>query len=166
MIPGPASLEYIADFFSRHNRTLDSLITNIQLVHMKHFSVEPLACLVYPIPERPSPAVLEAAFARILAFEPKFITPPKEEEITATQALIAKVDECRVEVLGVYRKLRIAFDLMKRVQLFCVARKYKGMGWDIENGLTHIFQQFLSGKATVHRWVKEMHRIVRYKDIC
>ncbi|TEB32692.1 hypothetical protein FA13DRAFT_1686816 [Coprinellus micaceus] len=160
VIPGPASLEYIADFFSRHSRTLDSLITNIQLVHMKHFSVEPLACLVYPIPERPSPAVVEVAFARILAFEPKFSISP-EEEFSATETLIAKVYECRVAVLGVYRKLKIAFDLMKRVQLFCVARKYKGMGWDIENGLTQIFLQFLSGKATVHRWVKEMHRIVR-----
>jgi hypothetical protein len=108
--------------------------------------------------------VVEVAFARILAFEPKFSISP-EEEFSATETLIAKVYECRVAVLGVYRKLRIAFDLMKRVQLFCVARKYKGMGWDIENGLTQIFLQFLSGKATVHRWVKEMHRIVRYNDI-
>ncbi|KAF5313494.1 hypothetical protein D9611_008637 [Ephemerocybe angulata] len=88
---GPTVLRFIADHFSRHNRTLDSLITNIQLVYMKHFTVEPLTCLLHNTPsldesengsERnlsegegttglPSPALLETVFERIVAVDKK-----------------------------------------------------------------------------------------------
>ncbi|KAJ3507772.1 hypothetical protein NMY22_g16828 [Coprinellus aureogranulatus] len=166
IIPGPASLEYVADFFSRHNRTLDSLITNIQLVHMKHFSVEPLTCLAYPTPLTHSPAILEAAFARILAVEPKFTltsetSKKKNRGRAPPEVLMEKVDQYREAVFKVYHKLRIAFTWMKTLHMYCKTQNYKGLGWDLENNLTEIFQQFLKGTRSVDSWLTEMRRIIK-----
>ncbi|TFK94352.1 hypothetical protein K466DRAFT_642285 [Polyporus arcularius HHB13444] len=46
VMPGPGALEYIVDFASRHNASPDAVLTMLQLVHMKHFTL-PLSIFVH-----------------------------------------------------------------------------------------------------------------------
>ncbi|KAI0922909.1 hypothetical protein AcW1_002571 [Taiwanofungus camphoratus] len=43
---GPATLDFIADFSSRHSPSLDAIFTLLQIAHLKHFE-EPLTVLVH-----------------------------------------------------------------------------------------------------------------------
>ncbi|KAI0046775.1 hypothetical protein FA95DRAFT_1542047 [Auriscalpium vulgare] len=43
---GPATLDFLADFFCRHTSSVDAVLTVLQLAHLKHFD-EPLAILLY-----------------------------------------------------------------------------------------------------------------------
>ncbi|KAF7359177.1 Origin recognition complex subunit 3-like [Mycena sanguinolenta] len=38
LLPGPALLEYVEDYYTTHNPSLDALITLLQVAHLKHFT--------------------------------------------------------------------------------------------------------------------------------
>ncbi|KAJ2923140.1 hypothetical protein H1R20_g13954, partial [Candolleomyces eurysporus] len=119
VILGPAALEYISDFFTRHNRTLDSLITLIQLAYMKHFSVDPLTSLLYSTPSGPSSALLEAALTSILATNETAMEGISGAD-AAKEKIIELIDESRSKIQKRYKSMRIAFNLTRLMQLFFV----------------------------------------------
>ncbi|KAL1698990.1 origin recognition complex subunit 3 N-terminus-domain-containing protein [Schizophyllum commune] len=53
LIPGPATLDFLADYTSRHVRSVDSVISILQLALLKHFATEPLSVLV-AVPSEPA----------------------------------------------------------------------------------------------------------------
>ncbi|RXW15562.1 hypothetical protein EST38_g10288 [Candolleomyces aberdarensis] len=138
VILGPAALEHISDFFTRHNRTLDSLITLIQLAYMKHFSVGPLTSLLYSTPSTPSPALLEAALTSILATNETAMDGISGAD-AAKEKIVELIDESRSKIQKRYKTIRIAFNLTRLMQLFFVGEGYKGLGWNLENDLCAIF---------------------------
>ncbi|KAK7035839.1 origin recognition complex subunit 3-like protein [Favolaschia claudopus] len=40
LLPGPTLLEYLEDYYLTHNTSLDSLITILQIAHLKHFTTD------------------------------------------------------------------------------------------------------------------------------
>ncbi|KAJ2915754.1 hypothetical protein MD484_g4658, partial [Candolleomyces efflorescens] len=136
VILGPAALEYISDFFTRHNRTLDSLTTLIQLAYMKHFSI--LTSLLYSTPQNPSSALLSTALTSVLATNEAALEGVSGAD-EAKGRIISIIDESRTNVEKQYKSIKIAFNLMRLMQLFFVKEGYKGLGWNLENDLCAIF---------------------------
>ena len=108
---GPAALEHITDFASRHSASPDALVTMIQLAYMKHFS-QPLSALVHDEILRPtssdtenaSPALLAALHARLLAASGSQVQAGEDET-----ALLSTVSAARAAFHRTTSRLRVAF---------------------------------------------------------
>ncbi|KIM41529.1 hypothetical protein M413DRAFT_445512 [Hebeloma cylindrosporum] len=140
IIIGPATLQYLNDYFTRYHSSVDAILTILQLAHLKHFSSDPLTILVHSTPSvatlsRPNSSLfLQAVSART--------KPSREEEDvnmdaqSLSQRAIDQVDKIRTEFYSRHRNLRVGFAVVLRMQTFLRSYYYKGLDWsaDLENG--------------------------------
>ena len=169
LILGPTSLRHISDLYSSHNRSLDALITNIQLIYMKHFSIDPLTTFFYSTPElTPSTRPLfEEAFTRVLSLDPEFLqvppieggaekkgsnpkqkattTPAEPEQIIAN--LLIEINVSRRAIHTSYQSIKLAFGLSHTIQVFLTGQNTRGVGWDLEGGLVEVFIAYLNAAS-------------------
>ncbi|KAL1661037.1 origin recognition complex subunit 3 N-terminus-domain-containing protein [Schizophyllum commune] len=71
LIPGPATLDFLADYTSRHVTSVDSVISILQLALFKHFATEPLSVLV-AVPSEPAHMKMQEPPANVEANSEEF----------------------------------------------------------------------------------------------
>ncbi|KAF9522255.1 origin recognition complex subunit 3 N-terminus-domain-containing protein [Crepidotus variabilis] len=137
---GPPLLEYLQDYFNRHNASVDAILTILQLAHLKHFSLEPLRLFVKHTPantlSQPS-AFVDALRVRLrLASKTreKNSMDVDEQDFRAPEDLITAVDKSRTEFHNHARNIRIAFGIIERIQVILERHGHKGLGWSGEKG--------------------------------
>ncbi|KAK0451861.1 origin recognition complex subunit 3 N-terminus-domain-containing protein [Armillaria borealis] len=159
---GPAALSFIVDYYSRYNPSLDSLLNMLQLVHLKHFMVNPLSLLVETTPGSDTlSAVTSFSFVDILFGR---LCTAKTSEAWHEQplpTLIAAVDEAREVFHARVRKSRLAFELMMVAHEFLACLGYKSVERDAHHStaLLRIAIDLVKGRSTKH--VETLSSLVR-----
>ncbi|KAK0498880.1 origin recognition complex subunit 3 N-terminus-domain-containing protein [Armillaria luteobubalina] len=153
---GPAALNFIVDYYSRYNPSLDSLLNMFQLVHLKHFMVNPLSLLVKTTPGQKilstatSFSFVDTLFGRLCT--------TKTSEAWHKQplpTLIAAVDEARKAFHSRVRKSRLAFEVMMVVHEYLARLGYK----NVERDAHHIAIDLVKGRSPKH--IETLSSLVR-----
>ncbi|TFK25404.1 hypothetical protein FA15DRAFT_590498 [Coprinopsis marcescibilis] len=171
VILGPIALQYIADFYLRYNPTFDSLITNLQLMHMKHFSIEPLTSILYSTPrskELSQPEwsdIADDLLTRLAPVSKKLSDEKRNQQwkLLTPANLPNLVEKHRKQLYSRAKAVVVVFNVMKIIQLFLVNEGYKGLGWDFKIGLSDILVEFLQNN--VDRDVKDLSLIMRKMSV-
>ncbi|PPQ91406.1 hypothetical protein CVT25_014294 [Psilocybe cyanescens] len=174
---GPAILEYLQDYFTRYNSSADVILTILQIVHLRHFSSDPLSVLVLETPSldalsdaNSSGFVNSIAIRLLLPIGNDSTDMAEQEPFTSAQieSMIRKVDAARQTYRSCFRNLRIAFSLMVRTQAFLEEQGYKGLDWssDIKSGSnssgTNLFKPMLNVlRANVQKDIKQLSLLTR-----
>ncbi|KAF9451117.1 hypothetical protein P691DRAFT_787904 [Macrolepiota fuliginosa MF-IS2] len=148
---GPAALAGIVDHYTRHDSSLDALITCVQLVHLKHFLVEPLSLLVHP----PSELTTDPAYRPILFFLHSRLPPSTPNE---PQALLDILTEHHTTFVTKSRSLRLGLTLLRTLHTFLTFRGYK----PLHSHSGHVASTLIAAlRGQVTREVKALSTYVR-----
>ncbi|KII85810.1 hypothetical protein PLICRDRAFT_56289 [Plicaturopsis crispa FD-325 SS-3] len=157
---GPAILSFLDDHFSRHNTSVDGVISILQLAYMKHFD-EPLAVLaadsllgtpsigaaIQKLQDPSSTPFLESLVARLQLPSPD------------AQDVIAAVDDARAQFRSKARRSAVAFQVMRRVQAFMRAQGYKTASGETDGGIVSMWCTATRGRmARTAKWLGTMVR--------
>ncbi|KAH7928820.1 hypothetical protein BV22DRAFT_1126185 [Leucogyrophana mollusca] len=136
---GPATIEFLTDFYTRHSPSLDTIISILQLVHMKHFE-EPLTLLVSErflpdamelLPQPDSFPFLDSIFTRVhhssLIPSVDHSTRWRNEHL---DSLLDAVDSARYKYRRQAKILRVAFQLVLGIRRFMLRQGYKSAEGD------------------------------------
>ncbi|KAF8653670.1 hypothetical protein AX16_003821 [Volvariella volvacea WC 439] len=133
---GPTALKFAVDYFSRQSASIDSLVTILQLMHLKHVTSHPLGFLVASTPSPEDLSQPEAAhridqlFIHIQSLSG---TRPSQWPNLTLSDLLEAVDRARTSVHLRLRNYRIAFRVFVFVQRFMMDEGYKGLDWSQED---------------------------------
>ncbi|KIY49747.1 hypothetical protein FISHEDRAFT_40796, partial [Fistulina hepatica ATCC 64428] len=120
---GPTALNTLLDYISRHHASLDSLLTILQLAHLKHFDNDPLTALVRRIPTdddmKPLIDPLLTRFAQILSTDAEAWRNLDED------GLVASVDEARAQFHARAARLKLGICVLDVVNQFMAHERYK-----------------------------------------
>ncbi|KAG6902728.1 hypothetical protein C0995_012392 [Termitomyces sp. Mi166 len=136
IIIGPGVLTYLADYYNRHNSSVDAALNILQLAHLKHFSGEALTLIVRstPAPEALSQDTslpfIEELLSRLQSFETSSNANDRNWTKQSISSLIAATDNARTDMYSRARRLRIGFGIVKLIQDFMTSQGYKGLDWD------------------------------------
>ncbi|KAI6130863.1 origin recognition complex subunit 3 N-terminus-domain-containing protein [Pisolithus thermaeus] len=131
---GPVLIDFLADFFERHSVSLDSLVSILQLAHMKHFE-EPLTVFLHNERLGPSDAgnsvlgepasfgFLEALFTRVR--NARDANNHKEWLNTSIDDLLSTVRTARKTFRSRVRLLRVALQVILLIRAFMLSEGYK-----------------------------------------
>ncbi|KAK0223959.1 origin recognition complex subunit 3 N-terminus-domain-containing protein [Armillaria fumosa] len=159
---GPAALNFIVDYYSRYNPSLDSLLNMFQLVHLKHFMVNPLSLLVKTTPGSDTlSAVTSSPFVDTLFGR---LCTTKTSEVWHKQplpTLITAVDEAREVFHARVRKSRLAFEVMMAVHEFLARLGYKNVERDAHHStaLLRVAIDLVKGRSPKH--IETLSSLVR-----
>ncbi|KAG2007073.1 hypothetical protein CC2G_014798 [Coprinopsis cinerea AmutBmut pab1-1] len=167
IVIGPIALQFIADYYTRWDPTLDALITNIQLIYMKHFINEPITALAHSTPSEDDlvgsewASFVEGILTRLTPISKKLTAKERDQQWKAltTSNLPDLVETHRSQFRLRVANLVLAFNVMKLIQLFLVEEGYKGLGWKLDEGLSDILVEFLQNN--VDRDIKDLSLIMR-----
>jgi len=137
IVPGPKVLEFISEYITRDNSSLDSVITILQLTHMKHMD-EPLTIFLCDellgmdsaasasrrFNESSTYPFLDYLFTRTLAFQSDSATDWQSVGIIRLLEIIA---ESRVEFISSYRRFKVGFSLIIKLRNFMAKSGYKSV---------------------------------------
>jgi origin recognition complex subunit 3 len=166
---GPIALQYLCDYYTRHDATLDSFITNLQLVHMKHFSIEPLTGLMHSTPTKNEMVksdwanVGEGLLMRLTPTSKKLSTEERDEQWKALtpSAVHGMINSYRSQFYSRAKDVVVAFNLMHLIEGFLNDEEgLRGLGWDTEAGLSDILIEVLQNN--VRKDVEHLGLIVKY----
>lgn len=164
---GPANIQYFQDYFTRYDSSLDKVLTILQLIHLKHFSSDPLTVLIHATPgvtslSRPTSFNFIDSLAERL-YAPSTQTPSEthaEDWRSITiPSLIKSIDEARTSFRSRARGIRVAFGFINLVQCFMVLQGYKGLGWGQQISLCDVFVDILEG--SLEKDIKYLSIMVR-----
>ncbi|THU95492.1 hypothetical protein K435DRAFT_966374 [Dendrothele bispora CBS 962.96] len=175
LVLGPAELEFLLDYCTRYNCSVDVILNILQLAHLKHFMnhIPSLLFLSTPassiLKEPPSFSFLETIMARLhTPGDEDNVTPSRAEEevevkdweITNISSFTKTVDSARLDFYRHCQKMRFGFKILRTIDGFLVARGYKGLDWERIHGpgIARIFVEFLKGGLT--REVKGIRLII------
>ncbi|KAK7448828.1 Origin recognition complex subunit 3 [Stygiomarasmius scandens] len=171
LVFGPAVLEFLLDYCTRYNCSLDTLLNILQLAHLKHFTSHIPSLLLL---STPSSSVIKesSSFSFLDSIMARLHTSGDEDKITALEAevkdweignitsLIKTVESARSEFYCNYRRMRLGFKIIKIIDEFLVSRGYKGL--DLERvhgpGMPRVFVALLKGSLA--RDVKGIRLII------
>ncbi|KAK1229901.1 Origin recognition complex subunit 3 [Marasmius sp. AFHP31] len=131
LVLGQAVIESLVDHFVRYDSSVDSLVNNLQLAHLKHFSVNPLTLLHHDTPsldslEDPSSLpFLETLLSRLEG--PVTGGQVNDWQLKSVQDLAKAVDTARDDFYAKERLIMLAFNLMYLFQEFVKGRGYSGI---------------------------------------
>lgn len=167
IVIGPAFLVFLTDYFIRQNASLDSILTILQLAHLKHFSGEPLTLLVQTTPSSntlshtSSFPFLDGLLTRLHTSNPPEADGTDWSQQTLPRILVA-VDEARIEFYHRARRVRIGFGIIKLVQEFLTQQGHKGLNWDRHSERTPVLDVMIDVmRGKVGSNVKVLGSIVR-----
>ncbi|KAH6891771.1 hypothetical protein BKA70DRAFT_1326087 [Coprinopsis sp. MPI-PUGE-AT-0042] len=155
LVLGPITLQYLCDYYTRHDATLDSFITNLQLVHMKHFSIEPLTGLLHSTPSKSALAqpdwanVADGLLTRLTPISRKLSTEERDEQWNSLtpSALPGLINSHRSQFYSRAKDVVVAFNLMHLIEDFLRIEGLRGLGWDTEAGLSDILIEVLQNNV-------------------
>ncbi|KAG5338495.1 hypothetical protein C0989_007267 [Termitomyces sp. Mn162] len=150
VIIGPGVLTFIADYYNRHNSSVDAVLNILQvstsyfccrskaqscikLAHLRHFSGEVLTLVVKSTPssetlsEDTSLPFVEEMLSRLQSFNP---SSGRDRSISSIPSLIAATDDARNSMYSRARQMRVGFGIVKLIQDFMTSQGYKGLDWD------------------------------------
>ncbi|KAJ6459796.1 origin recognition complex subunit 3 N-terminus-domain-containing protein [Mycena vitilis] len=122
LLPGPTLLEFVEDFYTTQNPSLDALITILQVAHLKHFSTNVFSFLsidnprISPHPTPTELSFLEALLARMSA--PRTSATPKKNaddwraNARSPEILLQSVDAERAAFVWFTRKISLGVTLL------------------------------------------------------
>lgn len=115
LVLGPSAMEGAIDYYTRHNNSIDALMTCIQLAHLKHFLNEPLSILIHP----PSTLTTDPIYAPVLSLLQSRI-PSASSEI-----LFDTFQQHSATFRGAFRALRLGFTMLHKMSSFLVSNGYQ-----------------------------------------
>ncbi|KIJ08440.1 hypothetical protein PAXINDRAFT_139281 [Paxillus involutus ATCC 200175] len=125
---GPATIDFLVDFFGRHTTSLDGLVSALQLAHMKHFE-DPLTIFLvdeagWNHSDPASFAFLDSVFARVHSSSliPDNSTGWLNEGV---DELLGSVRTARATFQKRSKLLRVSFQLFLLVQRFMISLGHK-----------------------------------------
>ncbi|KAJ6614874.1 origin recognition complex subunit 3 N-terminus-domain-containing protein [Mycena sp. CBHHK59/15] len=132
LLPGPTLLEFIEDYYTTHNASLNTLITVLQVAHLKHYTSDTFSLLSTATPAvspNPTPSelrFLESLLARLHATTASDASQMHSEDWLAHArspgALLQAVDSAR-ETFSLYaRRTRLGFSVLNIVVTFLRGR--------------------------------------------
>ncbi|KDR77233.1 hypothetical protein GALMADRAFT_66332 [Galerina marginata CBS 339.88] len=166
---GPTILEYLQDYFKRYHSSIDSILTILQLAHLRHFSSEPLTALVSNTPsldtlsQPASSGFVNALTARLslpATTEDVDMDGEESHHLQDISLAVKAVDNARQSFHSTCRNLRIGFGIMLCIQTFLEQQGHKGLDWFAnlqKGGLCNAMISLLKGHFT--RDVKDLVRI-------
>lgn len=129
---------------------------------MKQFSLEPLTSFVHTTPlslsqSQPPSSLFELALTKVLSVDESIL---KNAQGTAVvENVVEAINKSRARVHEQYKRIRIAFNLARLIQLFLVGEGYRGLNWDLEKDLCGIFIHYLNND--VERYSKQLNMILK-----
>ncbi|EGO26953.1 hypothetical protein SERLADRAFT_448068 [Serpula lacrymans var. lacrymans S7.9] len=133
---GPSSIDFLVELFTRHNTSLDSVASILQLTHMKHFE-EPLSVFAIQSPfttieeatmtlHHPSSAFLESILARMQCpDEISLINHVDRWRDESVSSLLESIDTAHLNFRKRARLMRVAFQLYRSIQQFLLRQGHK-----------------------------------------
>jgi origin recognition complex subunit 3 len=113
IILGPKVLEGITDYYTRHNGSVDALITGVQLVYLKHFFTEPLSVLTHP----PAPLAYDDHILNLL--RSRLPAYPDDEDV------LELFQRHSISFQSASCDLRLGFTLLHTTMIFLGSKGYK-----------------------------------------
>ncbi|TFY76641.1 hypothetical protein EWM64_g7371 [Hericium alpestre] len=148
---GPATIEFMTEFFSRYTSSLDSVLTILQLAHLKHFD-EPLAIFA----SRDASASLDTAFLSqpaCFGFLNSLLTASVDAhaarsasgwKIRDIPALLAFEERAHAEFQSRLRLLRLSFRMLRCVQRVLLSFGYRNA--EMEKTVPELMSAALRGQ--------------------
>ena len=140
---GPATLDFLTDFFCRNSASVEGVLLILQLAHLKHFD-EPLTTFVRDEQLDTSSAELAAKklsdpkAAPFLAslfswsFGPQELAASEDGwPVRDVAGLLASIAEARTDFRFRLCELKLAFGMMRKVHDAMVHLGYRGIGVDM-----------------------------------
>ncbi|KAG6896086.1 hypothetical protein C0992_010366, partial [Termitomyces sp. T32_za158] len=136
VVIGPGVLAYLADYYDRHDSSVDAILNILQLAHLRHFSGEALTLVVNSTPsaetllQGTSLQFVEELFGRQQSFRTSSNSNERDWSQQSILSLIAATDDARSALYSRARRIRIGFRIVKLIQDFITSQGYKGLYWD------------------------------------
>ncbi|KIM92135.1 hypothetical protein PILCRDRAFT_810149 [Piloderma croceum F 1598] len=136
IVIGPTVIDSLSDFFTRHNSSLDALITILHLAHLKHFD-DPLTVFVHDDGNLSSLLLQPTSFPFLDHLLTRISAPPASSSVAPSPThstawlnqsvpfLLASIDEARTGFRTKMRKTKVALGLMKRVKEFMLRQGWR-----------------------------------------
>jgi len=134
LVLGPTALQAIVDYHTRHNSSIDALISCLQLSHLKHFFTEPLSILVHPPSALPTDPVYEPVLSLLSSR-----LPPGP---STAESLWLAFQQCSNAFRAASRALRLGFTLLYTVHNHLVLN-----GHNTPRATTDLMISVLSGPS-------------------
>ncbi|KAJ7499463.1 hypothetical protein FB451DRAFT_1205523 [Mycena latifolia] len=126
LLPGPTLLEFIENYYTAHNPSLDALLTVLQVAHLKHYTTDMFSLLSSATPRiSPNPTAreilfLEGLLARLHAPTPGVSMSKKAADAWRVQSrsadiLLQAVDAAREAFARYARRTKLGFNLLSIV---------------------------------------------------
>ncbi|TCD68793.1 hypothetical protein EIP91_009807 [Steccherinum ochraceum] len=172
---GPATLDYVVEFGTRHTHSVDTMLSILQLAHMKHFE-EPATVLVHDsllgtdshedavsVLEQPESFVfLDTVLSRLWTDVADQPTPDQiqlDEESPSIESLLDAVSAARIQSRHLAQKMRIAFQTMYLVRKYMHSQGYKTTNDRPEENALELMTRVIRGR--VNKEVKYLGLMVK-----
>ncbi|KAJ3505538.1 hypothetical protein NLJ89_g7363 [Agrocybe chaxingu] len=167
---GPAILEYLQDYFTRYNSSIDAVLALLQLVHLNHFTADPFSVLVHQsldagvLSQMQSKPFLEMLKARVALLSDKDDAMDIDDWSSLTTAsVLTTIDEARSKLYLRARNIRKAFGVMFRIQTVLESNGHKGIEWSLSTDnsgrVCNVLLDILRGQ--LYRDVKRLGLIIK-----
>ncbi|KAJ4477141.1 origin recognition complex subunit 3 N-terminus-domain-containing protein, partial [Lentinula aciculospora] len=169
VVPGPAVLEYLAEYATRSNPSVPALLNILQLAHLKHFFTNPLSALVSFMPDvfSTTPTSLKTALRNPASSNFKNLLV---ERLTADRGdddvdsdlnsnpslLIHALHTAYAQLRSRSRSIRLAYFLLQGLHDFLVERGYKGLGTHWERSGTATTPTFTTMASSSSQAAKDI----------
>ncbi|KAF9551722.1 hypothetical protein CPC08DRAFT_823151 [Agrocybe pediades] len=145
---GPGVLDYLHDLFTRYASSVDVIFTVIQLVHLRHFSLEPLTVLVRDTPSLATSSPFTSALCARVSLQ----THDEDVDMDPDPVshAIAQLDKYRNCFYSRYQDLRLGFCVMLCVHRYLERQGHASLKWFTtdtrnEDRLQRVINGLLSG---------------------
>ncbi|KAJ7594272.1 hypothetical protein C8J56DRAFT_1044033 [Mycena floridula] len=166
---GPETLGYLVDSFTRISSSMSSMISILQVAHLKHCTANPLTALAYETPSvnvlsKPDSALFtESAMFMLHAGSITNYQNPPNWAVQDRASLVHSIDEARASFMLRATELRLGCGILRYIDAFMMQTgRPQGLGW--QSGQIHprtLLLSLLAGEVKdfiqiAHTWIQQL----------
>lgn len=163
---GPKTFEQIVHFIKRNSISQDTFLTSIQLVHLRHFLLNPLSLVAQETPSAiSSPGSLHDIVTRRLkpTNQVNGRKSPTKRHAQKDIAHVTAINQARTNFKTHFRKMRLQYGLVQFIYGFVKSQEFEDRKLP-QVHLTDLMLETLRGK--VHKYIQRLAPFVRNLDEC
>ncbi|KAF8350403.1 origin recognition complex subunit 3 N-terminus-domain-containing protein [Amanita rubescens] len=167
---GPTALEQIFHYIKRNNISLDAFLTSIQLIHLRHFMLNPLSLLVHQTPPIASfSSSLCDKVRNRLPLIPnkdgrKSPTKRRSQKATDMTVISSIIDQTREEFSSQSLRMRLGFGLVRLVYDVIQGQDFGDRRAPPKFGLLDMMLDALGG--SLYKYAQRLGQYIRHLDEC
>ncbi|KAK2466646.1 hypothetical protein APHAL10511_000904 [Amanita phalloides] len=168
---GPTALAQVFHHIKRNSISLDTFLTGLQLIYLRHFMLNPLSLLVHQTPPIASSNVplRDIITSRLQPADNKTNgpkSPPKKQARKGKDVsiVVSAIDQAREEFSRRSLHMRLAFSLLKLVYEVVEHQEFEDQMLPPKLELTDMMLDVLNG--SVHHYAQRLGHFIRHLDEC